>query len=202
MSVNRFASHYMLSPGGKLVRWPVVTISDSGFIEKVHCFENGFVEQPLTRFFAGILIPAFLDIFADGLSLDIEDDPGLLNRHFRDGSLIIGVSGDGIPPLSEQQRLPWLISKPTIGEIDQSGKMFSGNGTLLERMKNQSSTMSLSEMLSLVTVQAAEIAELAGVGRIEQGFSPGLLLLQNVDMVNMQLIPETRVKWLNTPGIS
>lgn len=91
MSVNRFASHFMLSPDGELLRWPVITVSDIGVIESVEHFENGFQERPFTRFFAGILCPAFVDVCAEVTRDEIERDTSMMNRHFRDGTVFWDV---------------------------------------------------------------------------------------------------------------
>jgi hypothetical protein len=200
MSVNRYAAHYMLSPDGKLVRWPVISVRDDGCIESVECFEECFVERPFTRFFSGVLCPAFVDVYSDVRAADISMDKLSLNRHFRDGTLVLGVRGalDVLPEaLTRWPRLVQMLS----GKMEDRGQsIFPGQGTLLERMKNQGQRpLSLLESLSVATARGAELGGISMAGRLEKGYSPGLLLLQNIDLVNLAWTPRASVKWLNVP---
>jgi hypothetical protein len=199
MSVNRYAAHYMLSPEGELLKWPVVSVKDDGYIESVECFEGGFVERPSTRFFSGILCSAFVDVYSDMKADDISGDKSSLNRHFRDGTLFLGVH-DAQSPQFPPARWPKLMEIPSGEGTASEQNLFPGQGTLLERMKNQEKgALSLSESLFAATARAAELSGISGVGRLEKGCFPGLLLLQNVDLVNLTWTPRSSVKWLNVP---
>ncbi len=200
MSVNRFAAHYMLSPRGELLKWPVVSILDDGCIESVSRFKNGFKEQPFTRFYAGILCPAFIDVYLDVTAAGISLDKLSLNRHFRDGTLCLGVK-EAINPELVLTSLPQLIQFSSEENDVPEQNIFSGNGTLLERMKNQTNDqISLAESLSIVTARASALIGISGLGKLEEGCTPGLLLLQNVDLVNLKWTSRSTVKWLNVPN--
>jgi hypothetical protein len=199
MSVNRYAAHYMLSPEGEMLRWPVISVRNDGRIESVECFEKGFIERPSTRFFSGILCPAFVDVYSEIKAADISGDKSSLNRHFRDGTLVLSVTN---PQSSGSPLVRW----PQLMQISSGDMMtlehnaFPGQGTLLERMKNQAkSSPSLPESLFMATARAAELSGIEGLGRLKEGYTPGLLLLQNIDLINLVWTPRSSVKWLNVP---
>ncbi|WP_291858522.1 hypothetical protein [Marinilabilia sp.] len=200
MSVNRFAAHFMLSPEGALVRWPVVAVSDEGVIESVECFEHGFKERPFTRFFSGILCPAFVDICSKVSAAEILGDQFLRNRHFRDGTLILGVKDVESTIPAVQKGIPVVVQIPTECQSGTFQNQLTGSGTILERMKGHTfSNVTLEEALFAATTGAAKLGGLKGVGRLEPGANPGLLLLRNVDLVNKQWTAGAAVKWLNVP---
>ena len=199
MSVNRYAAHYMFSPDGALVKWPVVSVRDNGYIESVECSDRGFVEKPSTRFFSGVLCPAFVDVYSTTATGDTSVDEFSLNRHFRDGTLFLGVSRnqslESIPT-----RWPQLMHVPSADLISSEKNLLQGHGTLLERMKSQEQgTLSFAESLYFATARAASLIGIPTLGRLEEGCTPGLLLLQNIDLVNQIWMPRSSVKWLNVP---
>ncbi|RCW30017.1 hypothetical protein [Marinilabilia salmonicolor] len=201
MSVNRFASHFMLSPDGELLRWPVITVNDEGVIESVEHFENGFQERPFTRFFAGILCPAFVDIFAEVTTDEIERHKSVKNRHFRDGTILLGVKADDNPVSKANDGLPVVMEKKQDHAISPLSSGLSGQGTLLERMKTHSSDVSMTKMLLEVTMIAARSTGFLSLGRLEKGASPGILLLQNIDLVSKRWTPSSSVRWLSIPAV-
>lgn len=200
MSVNRFASHFMLSPEGELLRWPVITVSDNGVIESVEHFENGFQERPFTRFFAGILCPAFVDINADVTDLDIAEDKYLRNRHFRDGTILLEVNASTQRTLEAYDGLPVVMKRSQEQRIAPLLSGLGGQGTLLERMKAHSSDVSMTKMLLEATMIAARSTGHLSFGRLEEGAAPGILLLQNIDLVHKRWTPSSSVRWLSTPS--
>ncbi|MGM0377543.1 MAG: hypothetical protein ACQEQ0_12285, partial [Bacteroidota bacterium] len=66
MNMQKFAAHYMLSPEGFFRKWPVISVTDDGRILDVQTSPNGLKEQPGISFFAGILVPAFIDVWWTG----------------------------------------------------------------------------------------------------------------------------------------
>lgn len=201
MSVNRFAAHFMLSPDGVLLKWPVIAISEEGVIESVECFEQGFQERPFTRFFAGILCPAFVDICSEVSASEIKGDQFLRNRHFRDGTLILGVNNVEKTFPNDKKGIPVVMQRSAECPDGKIQHLLTGGGTILERMKAQEfSDVPLGELLLAATAGAAQLAGLARVGRLEPGANPGLLLLRNVDLVRKQFTVGASVKWLNVPN--
>lgn len=201
MSVNRFASHFMLSPDGELLRWPVITVNDEGVIECVETSETGFRERPFTRFFAGVLCPAFVDVFAEVTTDEIEGDKSVKNRHFRDGTILLGVKADDNPVSTANDGLPVVMKKKQERATSPLSSGLSGQGTLLQRMKTYSSDVSMTKMLLEVTMIAARSTGLLSLGRLEKGAAPGILLLQNIDLVNKQWTPSSSVRWLSIPAV-
>jgi hypothetical protein len=51
----------------------------------------------------------------------------------------------------------------------------------------------------MATARAAELSGIEGLGRLKEGYTPGLLLLQNIDLINLVWTPRSSVKWLNVP---
>lgn len=201
MSVNRFAAHFMLSPDGVLVRWPVIAISEEGVIESIECFEQGFQERPFTRFFSGILCPAFVDICSEASFAEITGDQFFRNRHFRDGTLILGVDIIEKKKPNDKKGIPVMVQRGAECPDGTIQHLLTGGGTILERMKAQElSDVPLGELLLAATAGAAQLAGMARVGRLEPGANPGLLLLRNVDLVRKQLTAGASVKWLNVPN--
>ncbi len=64
----------------------------------------------------------------------------------------------------------------------------------LKTLQNNYQTISLEEMIRWATLNGARaLNETSSFGSLEPGKRPGLLLLQNIDLVNMRLLPQTSV---------
>jgi hypothetical protein len=206
MNIEKFAAHYMFSAEGKFVKWPVVTVGEGGVILKIETHSDKFREQPGTHFFSGILLPGFIDVCGNLFVDTIGDEKRFLNRHFRDGTLILGVSGKFKNSFRGMSDLPVIIPKrfPCKGHEAFFDSRMSANTSLLQRIKlamgDDSRSLS-EELLTYATIDSAGVAGLSKFGRLEEGLAPGLLLLQNADLINLKLNTQTTVKWLNVPDL-
>jgi hypothetical protein len=172
----KFGAHYMLSPLGEFVKWPLISMSTDGLISEVESFPGGFVEKPGVRFFSGILSPAFIDLRSWNGIVPGKFGSRFLNRHFKDGTLVLGH------PLSSDVSVTlWdIIKLVSVNNDDREA------GSLLK----------------LITTDAAHSIGSRLLGQLSPGFSPGLLLLQNADLNNLEVRSQTNVKWLNVPDCS
>lgn len=204
MGVLKFASHYMLSPDGEFVKWPVVAVDQGGEVKDVYAHPGGFREEPGVRFFSGLMLPAFIDC-QENIEVFQEDSSRWLNRQFSRGTLylisssvpdIIKEKKNLLPMVFERGNLPAALSEPLIEE--EPGM------PVFDRMLRTSSAFNqkpLEESLTQATSFVADKAGLHKAGRIAQGYVPGLILIQNLDLINLKLQPNSTVKWLNVPDL-
>lgn len=202
MIFDKFAAHYMLTPGGKLLKWPVITIGKDGLIMKTERHEDRFKEQHGVRFNSGILLPAFVDIWWEYPSAQLPETLENIHFHFRNGTILLGIPGASATPCSKSRQSPIIVPNrlkyprpqifPDLGN-DNRLSQFEKIKKVLLHNKN----ISLCEILSAATAEAARAARRPELGRLEPGCSPGLLLLQNADLVNLQITAQSTIRWLN-----
>lgn len=193
----------MLTPGNSFVKWPVITTREDGLILNIESFPSGMREAPGVRFFSGILLPAFVDVLENSESLVELGEKRVLNRHFADGTIALGVKGPS-PGLSSNDRLPLIL--PSEGERDEYVNRFEipsdASLTVLQRIKSASKTLegdSLADVLNQFSMDAARTVGLSNAGCLAAGFAPGLLLLQKTELSKLRMTPDASVKWLVIP---
>ncbi|PWD97982.1 hypothetical protein [Marinilabilia rubra] len=206
MAVNKFASHYMLAPDGTFVKWPVVAIDDSGEVQDVYSHMGNFREEPGVRFFSGLMVPAFID-WITGDDFFQKELSRFLNRHFTRGSLYLLSPFIPEEIKENQNRLPRVLDSGGFDEDPASFLKQTGEQgvPLFDRIiaRSQSSNqVDLSQVLFKATSYSAEQAGLSKAGRLAPGFVPGLVLIQNLDLANLRLYPNSSIKWLNVPDLA
>jgi hypothetical protein len=202
MTCDKFGAHYMLSPGGKLLKWPVITIGKDGMILKTEWHEDHFKEQHGVQFCSGILLPAFVDIWWEYPATSTPKTQGNIHFHFRNGTILIGFPGALENPISKSMQTPMIVPCrlkyhrpqifPDLGN-DNRLSQFEKIKKILLHYKN----ISLNEILSAATNEAAQAVKHPELGRLEPGCAPGLLLLQNADLINLTITAQSTIKWLN-----
>jgi len=202
-NVLKFAAHYMLTPFDSFVRWPVITTREDGRIIKIEYFPSGMKEAPGIRFFSGILLPAFVDVLEDNVNPVELADKRVLNRHFADGTIALGVK-DPPSDLLCRDRLPLIL--PRKSDPDECDSHFQipadASLTVLQRTRGASKALegaSLANVLTRFSMDSARAIGLSNAGCLAPGFAPGLLLLQNTDLEKLRMTPAASVKWLVIP---
>lgn len=202
--VKRFASHYALLPNGTIGKWPVVEITNDGKIVSISISPDGFKEQPSLEFRGGILVPGFVDVQTptsnQKCTLEIKD----LNRHMAAGTLIFGANTELISKFGKRTYPPFLINNTINSAINDSSFVSSANGfTLLDKLKTatiENPEISLGKLLFYATASGADILNVANLfGRFVPGLFSGLMVLEQLDLQNLKLTPQARVKWLVQP---
>ncbi len=199
MTISKFAAHYMLSPDCGFVKWPVISIETDGKISDVKSFSDGFREEPGVRFYPGLLIPAFIDVFGPDKLNDAGDLKRILNRHFADGTLMMGTSSELIS-LHSTENFP--LNFPGRFEEEFLTKFQNTYETVFNIIKLQFAQNAASDLRNILqhfTLEASGKAGLHYAGRLSLGFAPGLLLLRNVDLSTMKITPQSRIQWLKVP---
>ncbi|MFW6043839.1 MAG: hypothetical protein ACOCPW_05735 [Marinilabiliaceae bacterium] len=197
MNLKKFAAHYMLSPDGCFLKWPVITVRDDGQIMDVQTSPEGLKEQPGTSFFSGILVPAFIDIWL--IDPPAFPDNRFFNRHFSQGTLIMRKP-EGFDETEDRKTFPLLCSSLPKHPDEAT---FGGNTPLWERIKNHATSnldIPFQQILHQVTTEAARFAGISNAGRLEPDASPGLLLVRKADLTGPSLTPDAVVNWLNVPS--
>jgi len=198
MNMQKFAAHYMLSPEGTFLKWPVISVQNDGEILDVQIFSGGLKEQAGVSFFAGILLPAFIDIWITGE--ETLTDRRFFNRHFSQGTLIMRKPANFFPG-QVRNLFPLLCPSPTIDSVDEG--FISKEVPLWERIKHFAASVSgysFQGLLHKITAEAADQVGIFNAGRLEQGHSPGLLVVRGADLTGPDLSPAAHVKWLNVPS--
>ncbi|MGQ1946395.1 hypothetical protein ACT3CD_04745 [Geofilum sp. OHC36d9] len=194
-NIRQIASHFILLPDGHLGKWPVITINSYGEILDVET-RLSFTEKPGLELYPGILLPAFTDIFIKK-SINIQSSTINFNRHFSEGTILLGCHNchsNGFPITTE-------ALSPQLKQADFMIRPNYSAPPMLTRIKNNTTT-SLVEKLYLGTyVSASQTSYKNQLGQLSQGFKPGLLVLQGIDLINMKLTDYAKIKWLNTPSL-
>lgn len=192
-----FASHYILLPDGRIEKWPIVTVDGSGVILQLEWHDN-FKERPNLEMHPGILLPGFVDLCETNFGNE-EVAPNF-NRHFAHGTILLGSS------YSHQNKpLPRLVPPNIIDEDCPNFLLRDGEMdiSLFQRMKayhQNSSEHKLPEILFWATQWGASRTEFGNqLGQLKEGFKPGVMVLQKVDLNAMRLVHEAQVKWLSAP---
>ncbi len=199
MIIQKFAAHYMLSPEGRFLKWPVLSVRDDGQILEVQTFPDGLKEQAGVSFFSGFLVPGFIDIWLNGPTASSFDNR-FFNRHFSQGTLIMRKPEN----FDEECRksFPLLCN---CSSIPSGTRLSDGDLPLWERIKTahiSDGAFSLQGLLQKITVGAAGYAGISNAGRLEPDASPGLLVVRGADLTGPSLTPGANVKWLSVPSIA
>lgn len=199
---RRFSSHYAFLPDGTLGKWPVVEITNNGEIVSISVSPDGFKEQPSLEFHGGILIPGLVDACIDCHNLF--DDKRNLNRHLVGGTVLIGCHNKLSKEVSSRLYPPFVVEAPKC-ESSRPSILCCENSSvpIFERMKDiteKDSNVSLEELLFKATVEGAEKLGMANViGLLEPGLFSGLVVLEQIDLQNLKLLPQSRARWLIQP---
>ena len=196
MNGKKFAAHFMLAPGGKFLKWPVIEVDGAGLICEVRTSEEGLKEEPGLSFFPGILLPGFIDVF---VTANFPREPRFFNRHFSQGTLCLGFLSGGPFDATTKVPVPCAIPSPKTNV----GFNSDGEVPLWERLKTfalAGDREALPMLLHEATAGAAQYAGLDGAGELKKGKSPGILLLRDADLAEKRLTPRAFVQWLNVPS--
>ncbi|MGQ1891807.1 hypothetical protein ACT29H_15305 [Thermophagus sp. OGC60D27] len=195
----------MLCSQGNMTKWPVITIAKDGIILQVDSYKTAFKEQHGIMFYSGILIPAFIDIWWKYPSNQMTINELRISEHVNKGTILLGLSdpteialeiSHKKGPILYPHRIPY--SHPEIFPDLLTDNVLP----LFEKIKKvllKNNHIKLAELLSATTSEAALATNHPELGKLEKGCSPGLLLLQNADLVNLKMTPQTTVKWLVYP---
>jgi hypothetical protein len=205
MNSRNISSHYILLPGGVFGKWPVVRFASDGTILSVETKPNGFKEEPGLEFFGGILIPGLVDIAA--VNEDYLPSYQEKNRHFSGGTLVLGVNNIDAQVDASVSTFP--LNHLCIPSSDPPHPFLNRYGTIASQKPilhrligslTHSDSKELAKLLYLASEWGANQTSFYGkFGKLEPGFSPGLIVLQNLDLKKMVPASTTSIKWLIVP---
>ena len=164
--MKRLAAQYIITNSGPPLKRAVVTTEDDGTIISIEDTAGDLNEKHSTEFYNGIIIPGFVYCHLE---------PAHLN-----GSISTSMS-------------------VADNNICKEGIVLSADicNSILEELKTlqfNSPEISTNDLIFWATAHAARaLGKEYQFGKIEPGKNPGLLLLQNVDLINMKLLPESFV---------
>ncbi len=186
--VKSFASHYILLPNAELGKWPVISINSNGEILSVEKRDN-FTERPSLEMHPGIIVPAFIDIANNQAKEEIN-----INLHHAKGTLIVNDLFTIKNKCDTVEKKIKESAKPSFIELN--------NKPILERIIEYQTTenTNITESLYWATQWGAEQTNLSKkVGKLEVGYSPGIIVIQNIDLAEKRITNYATIKWLNKP---
>lgn len=178
-------------------KWPIISVDGSGTILQVE-LRDSFKERPGLEMHPGILLPGFVDL----CEINFGDEEVLpnFNLHFAHGTILLGSSC-----LHQKTLFPRL----TLPEVkDENSPAFllrdkKNDLSLFHRMKEHHQSFpqeELPELLLWATQWGGDKTSIgAQFGQLKEGFRPGVLVLQKIDLNSMQLTFNAQVKWLSVP---
>lgn len=201
MRSRMLTSHFILLPGGNIGKWPIIHLSPQGTVENVEVHPEGLRERPGLELHGGLLIPGLLDIcHADQ---QIIPEPRYLNMHYAWGTIMMGTNNN-----QTSERLPLLTNANNHIAAPHNALNRCGNShatPVLERIKKHLSitpTDNLLELLYLATEWSASAIHMSHqIGLLDEGRTPGVIVIQNLDLTTFSFTPQTRIKWLISPSI-
>lgn len=194
-NLRHIASHFILLPNGNLGKWPVITINSNGEILDIET-RSSFTEKPGLELYPGLLLPAFTDIFVKR-SGHIQTSSINFNRHFSEGTILLGCHN------CHSNKFPITTEALSTGlkQADFLIRLNHSAPPMFTRIKDDT-TMSLVEKLYLGTSFSASHSSYKNqLGQLSQGFKPGLLVLQGIDLIEMKLTERVKIQWLSTPSL-
>jgi len=202
MHARVLASHYLLLPGGKIGKWPLITVSAEGVILKVEMHSDGFKETAGVEFHSGMMIPGLID--ACQVNERVMLNSSLLIDHHAAGTILL-ILPKGHPSWSsgEIKNLQLNIPPPHPA-LDRSGNNYLM--PLFERIKRSVAAdpgSQLSRLLYLASEWAGKATNtFERLGSLEEGKSPGIALIQGLDLTTFTPSAGTRIKWLVKAGLN
>ncbi|MDR2928253.1 MAG: hypothetical protein LBV41_08670 [Cytophagaceae bacterium] len=196
MPVRKIASHYILNPDGSIGKSPIVTFSENGQLLSVSISQDKLIEQPSLEFYGGLLIPGLIDDFAEFDAIDNYSAETALNRHFASGTFMLRCSERF---LSSREKKPVLYCS-SANIICNSPLSAKTTLPLFERIKHISLHKAqdfLPKLLHTATTVSACNAGVSNIaGSFVAGLYPALLVIENMNLAEMKLTVESRIKWL------
>ncbi|WP_439185272.1 hypothetical protein [Carboxylicivirga taeanensis] len=167
--MRKVCAHYYLRPDGTFGKAPIVELSETGCILRVHEMGDNFKEEPGLEYFPGILSPGFVASYLEGQSSlnDRDKRIGLANGVLRFKEEVPAVA------TAEYQRA-WM--------------------SIRQWMSTRTGSSSLGCTLLKYTYQAALSAGVDEWGVIAEGADPGLIVLQNIDLRTFSFTPKSSFK--------
>ncbi|TRX72025.1 hypothetical protein [Carboxylicivirga sp. M1479] len=163
--MRKVSAHYYLRSDGSFGKRPIISLDCDGRIASVVEKGDDFKEEPSLEYYPGILIPGFV---------------ASIGRASKSLSKLVIVNG----VLRLQQESELLSSEEYLKPWE-----------ILKQLSTASSSeYTLGHYLLKHTFQAAQLLEQAEWGVLRAGANPGLLVLQNIDLRNMALSPQSSFK--------
>ena len=195
--MRKLSAHFCLLPDGSVGKWPVISMNGEGVITGVRVNNDQFREEPGLEYYGGVLVPGFIedmrDVSFDGIKE--ENIMKLMNRFYSDGSLKFICRSD-------QKH----FSPGFKGEVFYDGahicsemQPFSGI-SFWERAKSEAKSKCGGDILKAIySIQENIVGSLPDElrwGRIEEGSSPGILLIKGLNLTDMSLTEKSSIKIL------
>jgi cytosine/adenosine deaminase-related metal-dependent hydrolase len=217
------SAQYVLTNNGDPLKRAVIITEDDGTIISIEETKGALREKHTTEFYNGILIPGFinchchlLEVFSPGPAKAFSR----MDEITRSGNLILvhNTFTDlaTLRKIRERERLFWclcpnssmfteknipvvkmLLEEDCTIVIGTDSQASNNDLSILEELKTLQlhfPDLTLTDLVSWATINGAKaLGEETLFGKIEPGKKPGLLLLQDVDLFNMKLLPESFV---------
>lgn len=186
--IKSFASHYILLPNAELGKWPIISINSSGEILSIETRDN-FTERPSLEMHPGIIVPAFIDITNNQEKKELNT-----NLHHSKGTLIVNDVFTIKTKYNSIQKNIDTLEKPPFSELSDR--------PILEKIieYQTTKTTNIADSLYWATQWGAKQTSLNNiVGKLEVGYSPGIIVIQNIDLAEKRITNNATIKWLNKP---
>lgn len=181
--MRKLSSHYCLSASGEWSKRPIIQINAGGLITGFKAMGDEFKEEPSLEYFPGVIIPSFIGV----LNADEEDAQAHIKRMVIDGCRRFLVSGDK------------NISFPSF-TIQKTNSRPSDDVNLNPWEEVKSDVLNGLKLSKAISKQTIDIAKTFGVnpdwGVINEGSSPGLILIQGLDLRDFSFTAKTKIKVL------
>ena len=193
--MRKISAHYYLLPDGSLCKWPVITLDNEGDITEVRGGEH-LSEEPGLEYYGGVLVPGFIEDLRniDLSDADEEEMLRLINRFNSLGSVrflcdaehkytVKGVKGRFF--FDDRRISENRVKLPERSFWERVREGVSDTENVLQRI----------HFLQKEIIKS--LPDEVKWGRIEEGCSPGLILIKGLDYERMSLTERTTVKILD-----
>lgn len=177
MATKRFASHYFLRADGTLGQFPVVTVAGDGSILSVEEHGRAFTETAGVSFFGGIMLPGFI-------------------AYAPDGTVFNAAS---IRQLGTAGFLRFVCNKHSGGLVDSRFACVADVGVAdgCEALPAFNGPDDFTARVNHLTLQRAhELEVYPRWGALQAGASPGIMVLEGIDLRNFSAIAALKFRIL------
>ncbi len=181
--MRKLTSHFCITPHGLWAKRPVIKINNEGKIVEYREMGDSFKEEVSLEYFPGIIIPSFIGV----IDSKFKGTNGDIRQMVVDGCRRYILESE----LSF--KLPAFVSHKTVCQSTD----FSNVNPWDQVKEDVNKGMGLAEAIMEQTLQKAkEFKVYPEWGSVQEGSSPGLLLLQGIDMRTFSLTAQTKIKVL------
>ncbi len=195
--MRKLSAHFCLLPDGSVGKWPVISLNGEGAITGMRVNDEQFREEPGLEFYGGVLVPGFIedmrDVSFDGIKE--ENIMKVMNRFYSEGSVKFICRSDQKHFSSGFRCEVFYDGSYIYSELQPFSGVFFWERVKIEANSKYDGNI-LKAIHSIQENTVGSLPEELRWGRIEEGNSPGILLVKGLNLADMSITEKSSIKIL------